>query len=93
MQWAYSYVQAATGAQRDPSSYDHNIFLWPFMPLCVWDGEGGVAGAYNSYSGYNGFVPLSSSRTPLHELGHNLGLDHASKRHWAQQQAVTTCMA
>jgi hypothetical protein len=73
--WDDEADQAATEAGVDLSGYQHIIYISPYESACQWGGIAGVPGSRVNING-NSFGD-ASTRTIAHELGHNLGLDHA----------------
>ncbi|MFT5727674.1 MAG: hypothetical protein ACI8PB_001812 [Desulforhopalus sp.] len=65
----------ATANGIDTSAYNRLIYLFPQIDNCGWSGMGTVGGN-PSKAWINGTLDL---RTVGHELGHNLGLQHAKK--------------
>jgi hypothetical protein len=70
--WGQEANDAATAAGVDLSSYDHYVYVWPSTGAC---GFGGAAFTPGSILYINGNLNL---HVVGHELGHNLGLAHAS---------------
>ena len=70
--WAGQAREAADDAGDDLSGYDHLMFVFPRQPSCGWAGLGELPG---SQTWLNGDI---SVRVAAHELGHNIGLHHAS---------------
>jgi hypothetical protein len=67
-------AEAAAAADGFTSAgYDHVIYAFPYQSLCGWAGLGEVPGSHSWINGYVGTVDVVA-----HELGHNMGLDHAS---------------
>ena len=67
---------AAEQAGYDPSTYDRVMFYFPYTMLC--QGESGVADIGGPVSWINGAMAIwEATSTTIHELGHNLGLDHS----------------
>ena len=67
--WA---AEARTAAGLSLSSYDHFVYLFPYQSSCGWAGLGELPGKESWLNGY------TSVRVVAHELGHNMGLHHAS---------------
>jgi hypothetical protein len=67
--WA-AEARAAVGV--DLSAYDHVMYVFPQQPSCGWAGLGELPG---EQTWLNGNI---SVRVAAHELGHNMGLHHAS---------------
>lgn len=71
--WANQANQAAAAAGVDLASYDYVAYGFP-ESSCGWAGLAYMPGKYSWLNG-----PLGMSlRVMAHELGHNLGTDHAS---------------
>ena len=70
--WAADARSAASSHGVDLSSYDNVMYVFPDQASCGWAGLGEVPG---SQTWINGDL---SVRVLAHELGHNLGLHHAS---------------
>ncbi len=73
--WDDEADQAATEAGVDLSGYQHIIYISPYESACQWGGIAGVPGSRVNING-NSFGD-APTRIIAHELGHNLGLDHA----------------
>ncbi len=63
--------QAAVAHGYNPQSYDHEMVYFPFDSKCNYGGLGSVSGRTSWANGE------MDSRVTFHELGHNLGLNHA----------------
>jgi hypothetical protein len=70
--WASQARAAAAAAGTSLDSYDNVMYVFPRQSSCHWAGLGEVPG---SQSWLNGTVVVDVA---AHELGHNLGLHHAS---------------
>jgi hypothetical protein len=64
---------AARAGGFDPAGYDHVIYAFQFQSVCGWAGLGQLPGSRSWINGYVDRVDVVA-----HELGHNMGLDHAS---------------
>jgi len=70
---------APSPCASEPSRYDLYAFVFPYVQGC----SGAVAQTPGRFSWYNGYSPAAGGggivalRTLRHELGHNLGLQHA----------------
>jgi hypothetical protein len=73
--WARDAKQAAAAGGFDADAYDNVMYVFPSQSSCRWAGLAYLPG---SESWVNGEL---SVRVTAHELGHNLGLDHAGS--WA----------
>lgn len=73
--WTLQARQAARDAGVDLSGYDHTIYVFPRQASCGWGGLGQLGDSAGGWSWLNGDI---SVRVVAHELGHNLGLHHAS---------------
>ncbi|WP_024303654.1 NEW3 domain-containing protein [Pseudogulbenkiania sp. MAI-1] len=65
--------QAAQAAGVDLTAYSRYVYVFPKHPTYPWSGSATVGGA-PSEAWLNGTIAV---KTISHELGHNLGLDHA----------------
>ena len=63
---------AAAAEGTDLSTYDHVVYFFPTASACSFGGLGALPGKESWINGYN------SVRIITHELGHNLGVHHAS---------------
>jgi hypothetical protein len=71
-EWAQAARQAATAAGVDLTGYDHLVYAFPHTASCDWYGQAMISGSESWINGvFNRYVVG-------HELGHNLGLEHAS---------------
>lgn len=63
---------------RNLSQYWHRVYVLPDMPSCTWNGLGTVGCADSSQcrAWVRGPAALSLDSF-MHELGHNMGLEHA----------------
>ena len=57
--------------------YQRHIVILPFMDACGWAGLASVGCGKRCYAWLQGGYSTSAD-TVFHELGHNLGLQHAS---------------
>ncbi len=69
--WDDEADQAAADAGIDLSGYQHVVYAFPFRSGCSWAGIATVDGSRINLNGNAG------SRVIAHEVGHNLGLQHA----------------
>ncbi len=77
--------QAATTNGFPASSYDHVIIYFPSLGACGWAGLGYLGGPTVWLNGYMHAGVID------HELGHNLGLNHANTFTCAGAQLVSSC--
>ncbi len=70
--WMFAANAAAAAAGVDLTGYQHRIYLFPQVAACAWAGAADMPG---SDSFINGTL---SARVIAHELGHNIGAQHAS---------------
>ncbi|HYQ79703.1 MAG TPA: zinc-dependent metalloprotease family protein, partial [Solirubrobacterales bacterium] len=73
--WDDEADQAAAKAGIDLSGYQHIVYISPFVGACNWGGIAEVGGSRININGNS--VGDLSTKTVAHELGHNLGLNHA----------------
>ena len=73
--WDDEADQSATEAGVDLTGYQHIVYISPFVSDCPW---AGIADLGGSRVNINGNFPANiSTMVAAHELGHNLGLNHA----------------
>ncbi len=72
--WTLAANSAATTAGYVLGNYNNLIYLFPDNPSCGWAGLGEVGGTLTWINGYN------DSSLYSHELGHNVGMGHASSK-------------
>jgi hypothetical protein len=65
-------LAAARAAGFEPAEYDHEAIVTPGSAGCPWAGRGQMPGRTTWFNG------AFDTRITVHELGHNLGLHHAS---------------
>jgi hypothetical protein len=70
--WRTLGKAAAKAAGKDPDQYNHVVFFFPRNGTCPFAGRSTIPGSDSWINGGN-YVQIFS-----HELGHNLGLHHAS---------------
>lgn len=82
---------AADGAARragiEPDTYDHVMYVIPHVNACDWAGMGAMPGRRTWINGNLSTYVLA------HELGHNMGADHASSLRCADPQGATRAVA
>ncbi len=83
-QWAGQAISAAKADGHDPSGYGHIQFIFPEQSSCDWAGLGQMPGQLTWLNGY--IDPWVSA----HELGHNMGLHHASSYRCTSGGATVT---
>lgn len=71
-QWSDAADEAADDAGIDLTGYDHVMYFFPARTGCGFAGIATVNGSWSMINGNQGVHPIA------HELGHNLGLQHAS---------------
>jgi hypothetical protein len=69
--WRNAANTAAAAAGVTLSSYQHVVYMWPYTSSCGWTGMANMPGTQTFING------SMMSGTFSHELGHNLGMDHA----------------
>jgi hypothetical protein len=70
--WASQARAAAAAAGKDLTLYDHVAYVFPQQSSCNWAGLGEMPGSQTWMNG------TTAVRVVAHELGHNMGLHHAS---------------
>ena len=70
--WMVGANAAAGAAGVDLTGYQHRIYVFPRVAACAWSGAADMPG---TDSFVNGSLAV---RVLAHELGHNLGAEHAS---------------
>jgi hypothetical protein len=73
--WDDEADQKATEGGIDLTGYQHIIYISPYESACQWGGIADLGGTRVNING-NSFGD-APTRTVAHELGHNLGLQHA----------------
>ena len=70
--WATQARAKALAANVPLGNYTHTVYAFPYVSSCGWAGLGYLPGTTSWINGY------MSLRVVGHELGHNLGVHHAS---------------
>jgi hypothetical protein len=78
VEWPQMAASALKNQGIDISSYDVKVLFMPLTPACEWAGLGGT-----SLNWINGFIDVGLSS---HEMGHALGINHASSYHCKDSQ-------
>ena len=73
--WTPRVREAARDSGLDLSGYDHTVYVFPLQASCSWAGLGDLGDTAGGWSWLNGDISVPVA---AHELGHNLGLHHAS---------------
>jgi Gametolysin peptidase M11 len=71
-QWGRAAQALAASSGVDLGAYQHHVLVFPHVPACEWTGMAELPGAI---AWINGELTV---RIVSHELGHNLGVHHAS---------------
>lgn len=74
---------AAAADGFSAAGYQHIIYAFPPQSMCGWSGLGEMPGERSWINGYVGYVDVVA-----HELGHNMGLHHASSLRCTQGGTV-----
>lgn len=80
-------LAAATTAGDSPGSYDHVMIVFPYTTACSWAGLGQVGGKITWINGFFQNDAVVDSAVAAHEIGHNLGVQHASSLACTQPSA------
>ena len=87
-EWAAQAEQKAEADGFLPTNYDHIIYLFPQQSSCGgWAGLGELPGPHSWING------TTSVRVIAHELGHNMGLHHASSLSCTDSQGAPVAYA
>lgn len=70
--WGNNITSQAVAAGYDVESFDNVLYVFDPATSCPIAGIGSISGAWSMYFGYN------DSRVYAHELGHNIGVEHAA---------------
>lgn len=78
--WTDHAITSVTNQGYTLENYDHVMFIFPFLGVCPYAGLGMLYGGITWAFGYTTLQNLG------HEIGHNLGLDHAGGYSCGAQQ-------
>ena len=78
--WSAEVLPLAQVDGLNSDAYDHVVFVMPDSQLlgCNWGGLGEMPGKFSWIAATYSHVGLESFQIFAHEIGHNLGLNHAS---------------
>lgn len=72
LSWMDTVNSMASAKGFNVADYDHIIYVFPYISTCGFGGYGALGGNFIAINGCN------DSRAFTHEVGHNLGMMHAS---------------
>ena len=85
---SWDWGQAAQlAAGINPNDYTNIVYIWPQASSCFWGGMANIGGQYSWINGWLAVLPLA------HELGHNLGVQHAGSLECSENGVRVTISA
>ncbi len=81
--WHDEALKSAREAGVNPDAYARKVFMWPYVPSCLFGGWATIGGTEAYINGVYarggpGIEPYFDQGVISHELGHNLGLNHSN---------------